>query len=272
MALINTADAVYLGDQPADRIYKGADRVWPAWTPAELFANGEQGGFWDFTTPSGLFQDAIGTVPVENPGDPIGMATDLSGNGNHLLQATVPARPTYTEDGALHDGVDDFLQAALAEDWTFLHDGSGGHMAASSAYFPSSSLPHFGTKTAGGNSVGVSTGLQSSTLMRTNARLANGVAAFPLASASNGSFPDGHIGVEGVELNGQQIRQWSNGLLYAETSIGDFVLSDGPPAQPFNSRIPYSGGQLHRRRMIAISRTLTDAEIASVNAWLMEGA
>ena len=77
---------------------------------ASLFSNGEQGGMWDFTDMATLFQDSAGATPVTALTQPIGRMLDISGNGNHLLQATAGARPQYTADGALFDGVDDRME------------------------------------------------------------------------------------------------------------------------------------------------------------------
>lgn len=82
------------------------------WTPDALFAQGQQ-GVWYEPKPQYLFQDAAGTVPVTADGDPVGMMLDLSGNGNHATQSASARRPIYRTDGALHwlatDGADDFL-------------------------------------------------------------------------------------------------------------------------------------------------------------------
>lgn len=79
----------------------------------ELFANGEQGAWYDPSDMATLFQDAAGTVPVTATGQPVGLILDKSGNGNHASQNTAPARPTYESDGELHwlyfDGVDNAL-------------------------------------------------------------------------------------------------------------------------------------------------------------------
>jgi hypothetical protein len=42
-----------------------------------------------------LFQDATGTIPVVNPGDPVGLSLDTSGKGNHAFQTTALNRPIY---------------------------------------------------------------------------------------------------------------------------------------------------------------------------------
>ena len=57
----------------------------PAFDPATLFSNGEQGGFYDPSDLSTLFQDTAGTVPVQANGDPVKRILDKSGNGNDLV-------------------------------------------------------------------------------------------------------------------------------------------------------------------------------------------
>lgn len=88
----------------------------PAFSPASLFAGGEQGGWYDPSDLSTLFQDAAGTVPVVADGDPVGRINDKSGNGFRLAQGTAAARPAYRTAAGLHwlqgDGVDDFLVSA----------------------------------------------------------------------------------------------------------------------------------------------------------------
>jgi len=44
---------------------------------------------------SNLFQDTARTTPVTAPGQTVAGITDVSGQGNHLSQATAAARPTY---------------------------------------------------------------------------------------------------------------------------------------------------------------------------------
>lgn len=82
-------------------------------SPASLFAAGEQGAWYDPSDLSTLFQDAAGTIPVTASGQPVGRMLDKSGRGNHATQATATARPIYTEAGGLRylafAGVDDFM-------------------------------------------------------------------------------------------------------------------------------------------------------------------
>ena len=64
------------------------------WSPTTLFAAGEAGGLWDFSTLANLYQDSAGTTPCTAVGDPIGKVLDTSGRGNHLTQSTSTKRPT----------------------------------------------------------------------------------------------------------------------------------------------------------------------------------
>lgn len=93
---------------------KGRGFEWSLWTPAALFQNGEQGAWFDPGDRSTLFQDASGTAPVTEVGQPVGLMLDKSGNGNHASQETTTARPTLQADSGgkpclVFDGVDDFL-------------------------------------------------------------------------------------------------------------------------------------------------------------------
>ena len=85
----------------------------PIWTPASLFAASEQGGWYDPSDMSTMFQDSAGTVPVTAAGQSVGRILDKSGNGNHATQASAVNKPILQESGGLYylqfDGVDDFL-------------------------------------------------------------------------------------------------------------------------------------------------------------------
>jgi hypothetical protein len=79
-----------------------------------LFANGEQGYFFDPRDFNTMFQDAAGSVPVTAVGQPVGLILDKSGRGNHASQATATKRPILTlgADGQLRlafDGIEDLL-------------------------------------------------------------------------------------------------------------------------------------------------------------------
>ena len=80
-------------------------------SPASLFAGGQQGVLLEAFDIDTLFQLSGGTTPVTTAGDPIGYAGDKSGRGNHAIQATAAARPTYQTGPARAtiDKVDDRL-------------------------------------------------------------------------------------------------------------------------------------------------------------------
>lgn len=89
----------------------------PIWTPASLFAGGEQGGWYDPSDLATMFQDAAGTIPVTAVGQPVGRINDKSGRGNHAMQATTASRPLLQQDGSGNyyldfDGVDDYFSTS----------------------------------------------------------------------------------------------------------------------------------------------------------------
>lgn len=95
-------------------------RVWKAIkktsTLQYLFV-GASGGYWDIQDLTTIFSDSTGTTPAIVDG-PVGYIADLSGLGNHLIQATSGLKPTLRQDanGKYYlefDGVDDTLQVTF---------------------------------------------------------------------------------------------------------------------------------------------------------------
>lgn len=87
-------------------------------TPAMLFANGEQGVWFDPADLATMSQDNAGTVPATLDA-PVGRLGDKSGRGNHAVQAAAAARPILRKDeGGRHylqfDGTDDLLRALFS--------------------------------------------------------------------------------------------------------------------------------------------------------------
>ena len=78
-----------------------------------LFANSEQGAWYDPSDLTTMFQDRAGTTPVTADGQTVGKILDKSGRGNHATAPNDAARPLYKTSGGLHwlqfDGVDDSL-------------------------------------------------------------------------------------------------------------------------------------------------------------------
>ena len=64
-------------------------------SPASLFATGEQGAWYDPSDLSTLFQDDAGLTPVTAAGQSVGRINDKSGRGNHATQSNAAQRPTY---------------------------------------------------------------------------------------------------------------------------------------------------------------------------------
>src|SRR5574343_1564153 len=63
------------------------------WSPASLFAAGEQGAWYDPSDLSTMFQDRAGTTPVTAAGQTVGKILDKSGRGNHATAPSDAARP-----------------------------------------------------------------------------------------------------------------------------------------------------------------------------------
>jgi len=80
-----------------------------AFDPADVFATGRKGVFYDFTDAANLFTDSARTTPVAIATDLIGSATDLSGNGYHAAQAGA-IRPAWN-NGRAEFTSGDFLKA-----------------------------------------------------------------------------------------------------------------------------------------------------------------
>ncbi len=107
-------------------------------SPASLFAAGEQGTWYDPSDLATLFEDSAGTIPVPSVLErPVGRILDKSGRGNHAFQTSNPSRPTLSarynlltkteqfQDGAvwfLTSGVSITANSGLAPDGTTTAD------------------------------------------------------------------------------------------------------------------------------------------------------
>jgi hypothetical protein len=65
-------------------------------SPASLFAAGEQGAWYDPSDFTTMFQDSAGTTPVTAVEQPVGRILDKSGRGNHATQSTSASRPVLS--------------------------------------------------------------------------------------------------------------------------------------------------------------------------------
>ena len=71
----------------------------PVFSPADLFSNGQRGGYWNVQDLGTLWQDQAGTIPADTDGDLVARMDDQSGNGNHML-APSGNEPTLKQDGS----------------------------------------------------------------------------------------------------------------------------------------------------------------------------
>ncbi len=90
--------------------------VGATWTPAELFAAGGNGVWYDPGDLSTMWQETARTMPA-GVSDPVASLSDLSGAGNHAVMATSSRRPILREDAMGRkyldfDGVEDALAFA----------------------------------------------------------------------------------------------------------------------------------------------------------------
>lgn len=83
-----------------------------AWTPAELFADSQDGFWYDPSDLSTVWEDDAGTTPASVNGV-VGRIDDKSGNGNYATQSTAAAKPILRQSGSLYylefDNTDDVL-------------------------------------------------------------------------------------------------------------------------------------------------------------------
>jgi hypothetical protein len=94
------------GFDGGDRIKRYLDYYQPSYgvmmlsagqfSPALLFAAGEQGAWYDPSDFSTMFQDSAGTTPVTAVEQPVGRILDKSGRGNTATQATSASRPVLS--------------------------------------------------------------------------------------------------------------------------------------------------------------------------------
>lgn len=132
-------------------------------TVVGLFANGEQGVWYDPSDFSTMFQDTSGTIAVTAVGDPVALIRDKSGNNNHAFQTTSNRRPTLGRD---------------ANGYYYLNfNGTSSALATNSINFTSSnSLSLFaGVRKLTDSSTGIICELSSSALVN--------IGSFYLASA-----------------------------------------------------------------------------------------
>jgi len=71
-----------------------------AYTPADEFTGGLNGWLWNGAADQSVFLQSAGGSPAAD-GDPLGSISDLSGNGNNVVQATGGSKPVCKVNGGI---------------------------------------------------------------------------------------------------------------------------------------------------------------------------
>ena len=76
------------------------------WTPARLFSAGQAGIWYQPSDPTTVYQDSAATTAgvIDSP---VGKRLDKSGRGNHAVQATAAARPTWKLTSSIYSDLFD---------------------------------------------------------------------------------------------------------------------------------------------------------------------
>lgn len=207
------------------------------WTPAKLFADGQQ-GLWLEASPTYkgqqvLWQQSDGTIIVDANGDPVGRDDDLSPNGNNATQATSADRPTYNTDGALHwlgfDGAGDNLGVAGSSSaMKFMHSAGGctvvaGIRVGDGAALSDTYYPILGTNGNAASTVGISLSFDNRTgLSRQNrifANLSDGTNVAITASENDYVSPNTDY-VVSAQFSDSEVAIWKNGGNKRASSVG----------------------------------------------------
>jgi len=217
-------------------------------SPALLFAAGEQGYWLDPSDFSTMFQNAAGTTPVTAVGQSVRRILDKSGRGNHFTQANVANAPILQVDGTgryflLFDGSDDWLQSAATINpgsvdkvqvfagLRKLSDGGSGAFVEVSANFSANngSFALFAPQTAAPNYFFNSNG--------TTQRNAAAPAASPVTSVVTGladiSAPNVIIRLDGAQAASNTATQGTGNYL----TYTHFIGRRGGTTLPFNGRL-----------------------------------
>jgi hypothetical protein len=119
------------------RQFRNASR-YPADFPATLFAENEQGVWYDPSDLSTLFQDELGSVPVTGVEQPVRRILDKSGNGNHAIAIADARRPVLSARVNLLDATETLATQsvtvlAVSHTLSFTGDGTVTLSGASTA-------------------------------------------------------------------------------------------------------------------------------------------
>ena len=220
-----------------------------------------------------LFQNSGGTGAVSSVSDPVGYATDLSGNGNHFTQATGKNRPLWNGTRASFDGAGDRLTRTALD----LSGMSHVYMAFA------------GQKTTGNNNACLMFHNIIATVDGICAMWANGGSIANFQHNALGTTPEAQARVNhpsdvmassvsywnttvGVDLN-SQLDVWYNGVAQTvgagtPTGIGAMTTQDHYIGSNGTQHFSGLGG---RFLVLAASSALTAPQLATLIAWAEEG-
>ena len=140
-------------------------------SPASLFAAGEQGVWYDPSDMSTMFQDATGTTPVTAVEQPVGRILDKSGRGHHATLVTATSRPVLSARVNLLTATETLATqtvATRATTQTLRFEGAGTVTLSGTATGTYSAGSHSVTTTAGNLTLTV-----SGTVTKADLRAAN---------------------------------------------------------------------------------------------------
>jgi len=155
-------------------------------SPLSLFAQGEQGTWYDPSDFSTLFEDSAGTTPVTGVEQVVGRMLDKSGNGNHAT-STGAARPTLSALYNIFTGTATLAtqtKTTLAAAYTLSFSGAGSVTLSGTATGTFNAGTHSVTCTAGSLTATVS-GTVTNADMRLTSDLLKGPAYQAVVTATN---------------------------------------------------------------------------------------
>ena len=226
----------------------------PAFDPLTLYSGGKK-GIWikprDWTT---LFQNSGGTGSVTTAGDAIGRATDQSGRGNNMLQATATARPLAATAGGYpcedFDGTDDVLSTGFVSAG-FL--GSNPLDAFVAVYRDTNTAGLLGAMNSGsfmvfkdGDAVAASSGVGSSSTYRVNGVDVAGGTSTTRDQLSD-AMPTGQwLVMSCLNLSLSGAFQFANGTssFFLDGKIAEFILCESVDATARAQIETYLGAQV----------------------------
>lgn len=247
------------------------------WTPVQLFGPADKGVLLDFSNVESLYQDSAGTVQVTATSDPIGRILDLSGSGNHLAQTVLSAQPLWDASGFGHFGTA-VNQKLTSSVFGMAVNGSAATLIIASNQFDKHVTT--GTLVSYSDDIAAGGGLQLTDTYggRFNvndgrfALIGNGGSALIDATGGVAAVGSPHIRTMTAIFSGpHQISARIDRSAWMAT-IGSgaepAVMNEGVFTLGNTGLFAGSDDLMHVYGVLAISRILSDVDIAKVEDWL----